>query len=803
MRWQLPVLMCSTVCLLATSTPVDLDVGIPPGSPVSWARRFPTITPGGPLFPKTGVAKEATADKAGRGAPKDPGKGKYKDPDGRRIGPTVTQSPTVDMDVRMSSSFGVVRIITWDLAGHLPWVARRRTAAKSGPKTGVGSGKAPPLPWVNDGLYWANTASLLRFLLHPQLVSEKELIAHLAEVGEPILAVLDNAVAEEALEPICKKLRKMITAPRAAAKPLPGATPRETMLKRFLADELVGVYPYDPEGGFGQRFLLWADEFEPLLADYLEHEDSFLRRNAAAGLSRYRTDAAMRALADVAAKTTDQVLLMRALAAVGGYRSLRKPGKLIERLENTKDPIEQIALVVALGRMGAGEAVPLLLKLGSTRDSDLLQAVLAALVRIYHAGGDMEVKKFARKHARSAHAKPERFRIKSRAKVKPDFPDGPKARGEIIEQLALLLQVRLDPRHKEARRRVLGLLAKGDRGKAGPRGGNVRVAASYPNNSLRKVRPPVRMLFLEMLRVLGDEGVAGLKSVVEDRGSEPALRGHALAQMPFFNRAAAAEEILTDEDESAEMKIYGLEVMDKDGHTRLKEIGLKLIEDCGEAEAGEGKPEERYLWLQAVRALDRRHLLKAADLLPLLKHSEVRAVTHDEIHQRIRELVVSLVDAGAAGKSRRSLRKRIDAILDIIISEGINPRITEDKRAAARKRVEDRMSGLKGHKGDFLYKNNVSSAILHYLLGFKMAFTLRDRAQFKPLVLLEEEILFALGRTKSKEAGEALAKFLDDHPKSALRPHAGLALGVCGQVAHAKKLLPLLADEYGFTRFCA
>jgi HEAT repeat protein len=113
------------------------------------------------------------------------------------------------------------------------------------------------------------------------------------------------------------------------------------------------------------------------------------------------------------------------------------------------------------------------------------------------------------------------------------------------------------------------------------------------------------------------------------------------------------------------------------------------------------------------------------------------------------------------------------------------------------------MSGLKGHKGDFLYKNNVSSAILHYLLGFKMAFTLRDRAQFKPLVLLEEEILFALGRTKSKEAGEALAKFLDDHPKSALRPHAGLALGVCGQVAHAKKLLPLLADEYGFTRFCA
>ncbi len=811
MRWQLPILLCSTVCLLATSAPFDLDVGIPPGSPTSWARRFPSITPGRPLFPETG-----TEEITGRGGAR---KGKTAKDASGKLG-TAVHTRKLEIDVRISTSFGVVRIITWDLVAHLPWVSRSAPKPKSRRAvTGPGSkkgGMLTPLPSVSDGLYWANMGALLRLLLHPQLVSEKELIVHLAEIGEPVIAILDNAIAEPSLASACRKLRKMITAPRAEAKPPPGATPRATMLKRFLAGELVNVYPYDPEGGFGQRFMLWSEEMQPFLAEYIRHEDSFLRRNAVTALGRYRTDSAMQALAGLAVETTDQVALIRALAALGGYRSLRRPGPLLERLQNTKDPIEKVAFVVALGRMGVGDAVPALLELGRTKDADLLQAVLAALTRIHNRGGDNSVRKFARRIARSAHARPERFRVKNDARVRADIPDGAKARGEIMEQLARLLQVRLDPKHKIAGPFLLGLVSEGRRrGKAGPRGprgggagiggrrGMPRREPVYPNTSLKKVHPPVQLLLLETLRLLDDKGEAALEWVGTDRNTEPPLRGHALAQLGFLKRGPLVASILDSEDESPEMKIYALEILNNDGHERIKELGLALLEECGEAEAGKGKPEERYLWLQALRALGKRRMLKTEDVLPLLKHVEVRKLAKDSIQRRIRDLVVRMVNDGASGKGRRSLGKQLNAILDLVIKHKINPRVTADKRDEARQKVESRMAGLKGHKGDAIYKNNVSSRVLQYLLGVKVGFTLRDRTQFKPVVLLEEEILFALGRTRSKEAGEALAKFLDDFPESALRAHACLAVGMNGQMAQAQKLLPMLAGDDGFTRFCA
>ena len=46
---------------------------------------------------------------------------------------------------------------------------------------------------------------------------------------------------EKELRNSCRRIKKMITAKRAAPTPLPGETPRETMMKRFLAEELLRV----------------------------------------------------------------------------------------------------------------------------------------------------------------------------------------------------------------------------------------------------------------------------------------------------------------------------------------------------------------------------------------------------------------------------------------------------------------------------------------------------------------------------------------------------------------------------------
>ena len=122
------------------------------------------------------------------------------------------------------------------------------------------------------------------------------------------------------------------------------------MLRRFVAEELVREFPYDPEGGFGRRLFLFGEEVVPILIEYAAHADSFLRRNATTALGRYRTRTSLRALNAVAVSTKDPVALMRSLAALGEHRTLVDARALLGRLAKASDAIEEVAIIVALGR---------------------------------------------------------------------------------------------------------------------------------------------------------------------------------------------------------------------------------------------------------------------------------------------------------------------------------------------------------------------------------------------------------------------------------------------------------------------
>ncbi len=827
MNWQqLALLTAAVLFVTPTPPPMDLDMGIPPGTPASWGRRFPSITPrNGPLFPITPGGKN---DKL-------PGVDGGKKVKNSRA--TVVMPATVKMDVNISTSFGVVRILTWDLAGHLTWVSRTPRST-GGPVTGP-SGKNITLPYVTDGLYWANMASLLRLMMHPQLVSEKELIVHLVEIGEPLIEVLDNSVSEKSLVPASKKIRKMVTAPTGDAGPLPGKTPRETMMKRFLAEELATTYPYDPEGGFGQRFYLFSDEVEPYLIEYAQkHTGSFVRRNAVSAVGRYRSDRAMTALGQLAATTKDPVVLMRSLAAVGAYTSLRDRAPLLERMTSTKNPIERIAFVVASGRMRMREAVPFLVKQGgSTKDPDLIQAVVAALCRIDHPPGHPAVSKFARRIAKSAGTRPERFRVKFGIAPKADLPDTAATRGIVIYQLALLLQVRLNGKERAtAAKRVLGYISKpgvarggrrrGGAGRApgGPAGRRIpRRRSGYANTSMRSVLPPVQLLFLETLRTLGAEGVKGLERIASDPTVDPVLRGHAMSQLPWSSRGKVATDILDEGIErmkasrpkrsgpapDLEAMIYAIEVVANDGHGRLEEIARGLLTECAEDLKNRKKsgaaatPSIRYLWLQAIRALDKRSLLKTDELLALMELPKTRKVEDATLKQRVRNLIEAFVSDSASRLGPKATLKRIDEILDFIRDAGFNPSLAERPRKEIKLEILKRLAGLKGHRSDTRFKTMVTRDLLTYLTGFTMGMGLREQTRFRPVVVLEEEILLALGRTKTKRACKALVAFLKDHPDTPLRAHAALALGMAQKLEYARHLVPVLKDMDGFTRFCA
>ena len=530
-----PALALAVTAILAgpPHAPPDLDVGIPPGSPTQWGQRFPAITPRDqPLFPLTGN-RGPRADEPRR---------------------TVVRDAVLKLEVQIADTFGIVRILTWDVGAHVRWV--NVPDGREVPITGA-AGFEAPLPEAGKGLHWTTAAALLRLLLHPQLVSEKELVAHLVEIGEPALVMVAAARVEPALTEICRDLEARIAVDRRAARPLPGADPRNTMLSRFVHDELVATFPYDPEGGFGRRMFLFSEEVEPLLIAYAAHEDSLLRRNAVAALGRYRTSTASHALLGRAVQPADPVAQMRALASMVGGRALLDPAALLRRLQLSKDPVEQVALIQALGRVGLRGAVPTLLELGSKRDvdPDLLLAVVTALVGIRRARDPEDVVRFADRLVARTKNGPTNFRV-GREKPSPaaDRPDTGRTRAEVLGQLALLLQVRVRPSDTL----VEQVLAMG---------------------SLSGVHPPAQMLFLETLRDLGPPGIELLETVAADRSVEPALRGRALALLPPAERGSLAVEILQSGEESDEAKIYAVEVLGVDGHHRLRELAVPLLAD--------------------------------------------------------------------------------------------------------------------------------------------------------------------------------------------------------------------------------
>ena len=230
----------------------DIDVGVPPGSPLEWTASFPAYTPpDAPLFPVTG----------GDTAPPDPQR-------------TLAKPLPLEADVRFANAFGQVRILTWDIGAHLPW-----TLPPPAPATSADL-RAPP-PSYGEPLWWLSLAPLLRLLLHPDALSRAETLGHLVEMGAPTLPVLSAAAAERDLASACRELRALITLDGAPLPTAPGgATPRASTLARFVLEECLRDQPFDPSDDFGRRLFLFADEAEPWLRTYAQHPSLDLARNA-------------------------------------------------------------------------------------------------------------------------------------------------------------------------------------------------------------------------------------------------------------------------------------------------------------------------------------------------------------------------------------------------------------------------------------------------------------------------------------------------------------------------------------------
>ena len=774
--------------MLGAAPARDLEVAIPPGSPLDWAGSFPGYTP----------PRRAQRPRTGE----DPGE-------------SGTRGAAVrGADTRFASSFALVRVLTWDIAAHLQWIA---LPAAERPVTGDRSARARP-PNSGDPLYWVTLAPLLRLMLHPELVSLPETLAHLVEIGEPTLLVLDAARSEKNLAGPCSRLRSLIRSDHSAPS-APGfeGTPREKMFARFALEEILSEPPHDPGGTFGKRLFLFSDDVEAPLVRFTSHSSLELQRAAVAALARFETADAWRALAERAAHSPDPVVVVRALAGLARAGAPVGAGPLVERLGKARDDVERVALIGALGRLGASDALQPLLELGERalkrQDTDLLISILSALTRIPATGmpwkdaQDAEVlprdavREFATHVSERARALGTELRTEMRPTQPPDNPDQPTARAEILEQLALLVRVAVGPVNEALDRSLLELAEDGPL--------DPRLSERPGMDPLFGVYPNVRVLYIEALERRIDVATKKLEELVREPGLDASLRGLALRSLPRERRNRLARALLTDEIEGYDLRITALDLLAADPDADVALACRELLERCVELPPGGGGGAERFLYTRALRAASERGQLHAADLMPLLHHVKSSRIAIGDALIQIESMVEELLQAAAGRAQKVEIAKRLDALLALVAEHRLNPQLDPTARADLREFLLALLANAPDQRGDPKSMERLQNKIMEQLLGSPAPEKNPNRAEFAPSVPLEEEILAALARTREPAAAELLVQLLQNR-RSGFRGWTCLALASCAEtfppparLGTAREMLPFLLDEDPFVRLCA
>ena len=770
--------LLAALCAAWASAPApDVDVGVPPGSPLDWSRAFPALTPGSrPLFQRTtagGPAEEAAEPE------------------------TSVPPEHPPLDVRFSSSFDLTRILTHDIVDELGWI---ETQPRREPVTGRWS-SLPPEPEPGDPLYWTSLAALLRLLLHPSETPRSEVEVHLIEIGEPVLPVLESARGQKYLRATCEQVAERVT-PKSDGAPeplVPAAedTPRERMLLRFVFDELCAAHPCDPVGSFGSRLFLFGEELEPYVARYATHANAHLRRAAVAALGRYRTRTAGQALVGVAVTSDDPVAVARALAGLGRTAWVLDASPLAVRLEGTGDLHERTALIGALARLGASRAVPAIARIGrealERSESDLLVTVLGALARIPARGHADLVRELCDDVLQACRNRPlELGPSGGPAPIPADRPDGPRLRSVVLQELASIARARLDPLEPEVQRELLGLLSA-EPPPATPD------SAWLDALSLERIQPPARFAMLDLLESMERAGVEPLLRVAADAGEDPALRAHAIACLPRDPRIAETGRLAAEG--TPLLRIHALHLAERDAHPELEALARAALATGAAWPAGGGSSAERHLALVGLRALDARGLLSAADLLPLLFHARAPQHASGDWPERVRAAVAAWIARVAARVSTASVEHEVRSLVDLAVARGLRPELAGREHELAGE-IAARLDDAAAHASDAIYLELLERELETRLLGYQPPRTSRASAEFHVPVPLEEELLLALGRTREPAAALALSSFLENR-RSRLRSIACLALGLTGEARAATELGPFLVDPEPFTRWCA
>jgi len=505
----------------------DLDVAIPPGTPMEWRFELPFHIPEGhrgPIY---------THSPSGRETPK---KEEKPVPKGRTVVVKPIDQPKPPPAVSRFGSFnpmGAARILTMDILGHMPWTQWKRT--DSAPTE-----EGYP-PSTRSDLYWLTLTALLRPMLHPAKVSRAETAHYLILIGPAVHDALKNGQNLGAVDEVVKYAEASI--PRLPVEPpVPGplvgkiTDPEVKMLVRWASRELVSDHPYAYNPSYARRTLSLGAEALPVLMACSNSEHPLLCENATGLLASFDTydEEVLQQLRKIF-RGKDPVARNRALEGLIHWGDSQTQDLLIKAVKGGDRYLSAYA-VQALGRLSSAKARSLIQEILTKNPGDRGDTWMTAVVALSRiADADGKTRKLLKKVAMVWQTQPGYLEMGPGAGA--DIPDRPGDRADLLVEAAMIALARLgdEAGQRDLLRRLpgLGKDAGGEREKQG-RGLNPP-GAPQPAPGRQAFVDPVlgnlqafnQLLAIEALAHMGEDGRKHLKDVA-NRSTDFILRGYAL-----------------------------------------------------------------------------------------------------------------------------------------------------------------------------------------------------------------------------------------------------------------------------------
>lgn len=529
------------VLALPAGTPAsfDIDVGMPPGTPLEWSAE---------LFRPPTTARHGII-------PRKPDPARVRIPGPRE---TVVQQRVPEPLMAPFGSTGLYdhfRVTTFDIMRHvfLTWPRR----GKYDPD--VPSEEPPDLIWEYPPLYpteiyWSGALNALRAILHPEVVSPRELSAYLLEMGEGALMSSRSLISASTAMPLGNPLplKSYSVADVDVAEKRPpvsaGESPLEQAIYRLVAIELTNAFPYAVDPTYARNTLALGRESVWALLEASRSQHAFLARNAVAVLSVLPYAEAHERLREIVREGKDPIAWVRAALGLVRHRDLSAVPEF-EKWAESPEPIHSGVAVFALGKMADPRVLPLLLKLArETEDPDLLWSLLPAIARLADNTPEVHdtLKKLGAKRVKGAK--------RSMGGVGGFVPPQPEPAGTrelVFSEILLFARVaagetalRTDFLNKVRLRGVGGfyaanqLLAIDVLRRLGP---PARPALERVLDD-RKMDPSIKVAVLNALRPVGETMRVGLHKRVLDPIELPAVRTTALLALAELEDPKPARE---------------------------------------------------------------------------------------------------------------------------------------------------------------------------------------------------------------------------------------------------------------------